>query len=519
MSKTRDDFIKKLANHAGAVILEHLTLGELDKISNYVTTQENPEAVIDIVIDHAQAEHEASAQEAQEVKGPKYKKELEPKSPDFNKDKYRETMANPEALNIITARIMQGVAGQFSQVARALNKNLEEIRQRAKKALEPVREAIEAATGTSWEEISELTPYIFEVIGGTREEAHEEFTRLLREAAETGDNGKVLEILDKARECQAADKEITDLATLGDDMETAIKMLAVKNATVTLDKTISRVFSWPDIEAADPNGQFNIKFDTLNQGKEPEPTVLFALSFPEIEQFQGVTVSKHIGPYDKRVHDACANLYNAGNRYISATQIYSIMGNPGKKPSNTDTKKINESLQKLSMAHICINNEVEAKKTHGKYPPFEYNAQLLPSERASVTINGKKTDAIHLFREPPLTSFAVSRGRATTVPIEVLEMPVSMTDKNIAIHDYLIERIAHAAKGTEPKKILFSTIFDRCKITTQKEKARKRKDILTMLDKLVAKNWRLKGYKLTKDKNGDIDGIFVEIKKDVKRLT
>jgi hypothetical protein len=173
------------------------------------------------------------------------------------------------------------------------------------------------------------------------------------------------------------------------------------------------------------------------------------------------------------------------------------MGNTG-RPSAKAVEKINDSLTKLRAAHVYITNEwgedrervwgQSEKDTYRKAVVFKYDGSLLPMERMSAYINGQLTEsAVKLFREPPLVSFARSRGQITTVSTKLLQSPLNKTDQNLMIDDYLIDRIskmkrAKANRKQAVTKILFATINEACKRTTTKQKQRTPETVYKYLD-------------------------------------
>ena len=186
-----------------------------------------------------------------------------------------------------------------------------------------------------------------------------------------------------------------------------------------------------------------------------------------------ITENLKTQPFDKRVYIAVSALYNAGNEVITLSQIYYAMGNTG-KPSPNQIKKIDDAVTKMYKANILLDNTQEARALKGKYPLFRYDGHLLPIERITAIINGQVTEsAIHIFREPPLMTFAKEREQVTTVNVTLLQSPVSKTDANLQIDDYLIERISKVKNGKgNTGRILYKTLYERARITTTKQKQR-----------------------------------------------
>ena len=197
---------------------------------------------------------------------------------------------------------------------------------------------------------------------------------------------------------------------------------------------------------------------------------------------EGVKITKQITPYDRRCHDAVGALYKAGNEIVTPTQIYRAMGRKG-SPSRTEAKKINDSLTKMRAALLYIDSSKEAAVYQSK-TIFHYDGNLLPFERVTATVNGRKTDsAIHIFREPPLIDFARKRGQITTLDISIRATPLRLTESHIRIEDYLAEQISHMRNNKKfSRKITLEKLFDKCKIKTKKQRFDTKAAIKELMD-------------------------------------
>ena len=269
-----------------------------------------------------------------------------------------------------------------------------------------------------------------------------------------------------------------------------------------LDKPNSIIW---DIDTAKvgEDGQMRLAINTSKKGSKQEAIVAYSINFDELEA--DVKITKQLTPFDKRCYIAATALYNAGNKVITATQVYIAMGNIG-KPRVSDLQKINGSITKMGAARVYIDNTREIQVTKG-YLQFKYDAPLLPFARYGAYINGKMTEnAIHLFCEPPLISFARQRKQITTIPRQLLESPINKTEANLRIDDYLLERIGRMKNGKKkvPRKMLFITIYKQCKITTTKQKQRAPEKICCYLDHYKKCRW-IKGY------IKEADGITIQL--------
>lgn len=270
-----------------------------------------------------------------------------------------------------------------------------------------------------------------------------------------------------------------------------------------IDKINSNVWDLLDDAAKGANGQ--IAFATEKRGSKKEATIFYSIDFDALERLDNVKISKQLTPFDKRVYICVYALYIANGSYMSAGQIYRMMGYPG-KPNADIIKKIDDSLTKMGAARVYLDNTAEIQTNKG-YTKFKYDAALLPFERVSAYINnGLCESAIHIFREPPLMTFARERKQITTISRKLLESPVNKTEANLRIDDYLIERIARmkSGKGKSARKILYSTLYDKCNITTRKQRQRAPEKIRKFLDHYQKCEW-IRAYK------EDETGVTIEL--------
>lgn len=232
-------------------------------------------------------------------------------------------------------------------------------------------------------------------------------------------------------------------------------------------------------------------------GSKQPIDILYSIDFDALEASGRAKITKKLTKYDKRVYIAAAGLFNAGNTVITLRQIYDAMGGMG-RANAAQRKKISESIHKMIGAHISIDNSMEVEAGYN-YDKFQYGGPLLPAETISQIVNGNLVDeAIHLFREPPAMTFARQRGQIATIPIKVLNSPANKTDENLAIEDYLIERISRAKKGKGLRRILYKTIAENARITSAKQQQRLPEKVKTYLDYYVSCSF-IGGYTAAKD--------------------
>lgn len=324
------------------------------------------------------------------------------------------------------------------------------------------------------------------------EELHKLYDKLLAERLKTQNDFRKL-IQKYLKECKFREKLPNGSGKSHFNIEKVFKTSSIE---FPLDKVNKNIWGLSDMIPSDGSIiTFGMESRT-DKRKGREVDLMYSIDFTALEESEAVRITKKLTPFDKRVYTAIGALFNAGNTVISLSQIYTAMGNTGRPPKST-LDKINDSITKMLRAVIYISNEPEAKVYN--YPRFVYDGSLLPMERISnVNINGKTTEvAIHILREPPMISFAKNHGnQLTAVPIKLLQSPISKTDNNLQIEEYLIERIAKAKKGSLSNKILMSSIYEGANITDTKQKQRLPEKLIRYLDHYKKENF-IKGYSMS----------------------
>lgn len=324
------------------------------------------------------------------------------------------------------------------------------------------------------------------------------FDAELEENPEAKDSPADLLFLAAARRARADGKEIPVFKW---EEKYLAHITAKKTDTLhyPLDKPNGNI--WNLLETSTPDGQLTFEIPTAGKDNNKNAYVLYSINFDALDDVTCKSI-KRLTSFDKRCYIAAAALYKAGNEVFSATQVYKIMGNRG-QPNSDDIKKINDSLLKMQAAQISIDNAAESSVY--RYVHFNYHGSLLPLEQVDVIINNTFCDgAIHLFREPPLIDFARGRKQITAIRQQLLESPISKTEANLRLEDYLIEQIGHIKNKAISNKMNYSKIYEKCGITTRNQRARAPEKIKKYLNHYISCEW-IKGYK------AQADGIVIEI--------
>lgn len=251
-------------------------------------------------------------------------------------------------------------------------------------------------------------------------------------------------------------------------------------------------FTFDDIEeAAD---RLETKFNLAKHGSDKPIMAICCIDFSDLED----SITKQLEPYDKRVCLAIGAVYNAGHEVMTLQMIYEAMGYSGKL-GKADKKKLNNSITKLSGARLILDNREEADIYKRDY--FTYDGAIVLMERVQAFSGGQLTNAaIRVFREPAPISFAKERKQFTTIPVAVLNSPLSKTSSNLRLEDYLIDRISHIRHEGERanNKILFETIYKHAGVKTRKQRERAPEKIEKLLRHYKAVE-HIRDYKLERD--------------------
>lgn len=247
--------------------------------------------------------------------------------------------------------------------------------------------------------------------------------------------------------------------------------------------------------------QFNM---TAKKDRRQPVMALYSITFTDDNILKEASMSKRLSPFDKLVYMAVwssAKMNQHNSYYVtSLTQIYYAMGNTS-RPNREQLARIYDSMRKMRSANVTLDNKQEHER-YKKIPLFSLlDAPLLPFEASSMYTNGKLTDtSIILYREPPLITFAEQRKQLSAVPIKYMQIPLSKTDENIAIDDYLKVRILRETNKHTVRdfRIIYETLFEKCGVTERRSKTRAKNKIKALLD-FYKKNSFIENYTVQSD--------------------
>ena len=169
-----------------------------------------------------------------------------------------------------------------------------------------------------------------------------------------------------------------------------------------------------------------------------------------------MTIAKTLTPYDKLVYTAIASLYDRGHDTVSLQMIYYAMGGTSKIGKN-DKEKLIKSISKLMGTVVTINNLNEVKKHHRE--DYSITCNMLYAAFASEKINGQISESLlHIMKLPIMFKIAKEKKQITTFNIKLLQFPITKTDSNIQLANYLIDAILDIKRNKRNRKMLYNTI-------------------------------------------------------------
>lgn len=312
-----------------------------------------------------------------------------------------------------------------------------------------------------------------------QEEIQNEFSRLVKE---------------KAKSCYL-EFPIRDIPDFEEQQPPKISTSKLSDIFYPIDKVNSELWNCFSIGENTPLKAESDK----DSRKGKQANIYVMLDFNELD---GVKISRPLTSFDKRVFIAISNKKEAGQEILTFSQIYEAMGGIS-RPDKSIRDRIIESIETMSRAIVSIDT-TEENKIYPRLDKIVWESQLLHIEKVKGYSRGQITDyAIRIIETPKLYLFAKQRNQITSAPLELFESPISKTEANLLLEDYIFPRIARMRNSTKiSRTILIETVCQKCNITTKKQRQRLPGKIEKYLKHYISVGW-IKAYKLT-DKSIEI---------------
>lgn len=189
----------------------------------------------------------------------------------------------------------------------------------------------------------------------------------------------------------------------------------------------------------------NNRFNVGKRGNQPVTTTV-TLDMPDHMKIEG---GHALTTYDKSIINGVTSLLESGNTVFSIPMLYHAM--TGKQNPTVDEglyEELGGKLEKMRRMILSINlsEEREAQYITGQYGEIKVEdltieGYLLPLNKISGFLNGKKTELFQIIQHPPLYSYSKMKRQLASVKISLLGAPVNNNSTTIPLKTYLLQRI------------------------------------------------------------------------------
>jgi hypothetical protein len=209
---------------------------------------------------------------------------------------------------------------------------------------------------------------------------------------------------------------------------------------------------------------------TLNVGRRGSQPVLttVALDMPDHMKIEG---GGALSTYDKSILNGVTSLMESGNTVFSIPMLYHAM--TGRQNPTVDEALYDEISGKLEkmrrmMLSIDLSEENKAHYVIGEddleleVTDVTLEGYLLPLNKVSGVVNGKRTELFQILQHPPLYTYSKMRRQLASVPISLLGAPVNNNSTTIPLRTYLLQRVEmmkNPRNSIVQNSILYESIY------------------------------------------------------------
>lgn len=215
----------------------------------------------------------------------------------------------------------------------------------------------------------------------------------------------------------------------------------------------------------------------------------------------GVTLSECLPAWDREVMEAVTSLYVAGNRSITAAQVWNaIAGGTKPNPSPGQIKSVTDSIDRMRviLATIDFSQELRGRRITAKGEPItsvKIEGYVINAEKRMIgTANGLEAVGYDIMKEPILYEHAKALDQVITSPVGMLDIGDAgrYTEENIIIRNTLIRRIGAAdGKTNMGTRVRYESLYKEAGIVDpDKKKRQKVNDYVLRLFEV----WKRAGY-------------------------
>ncbi len=237
----------------------------------------------------------------------------------------------------------------------------------------------------------------------------------------------------------------------------AIQAIRPKNYVMPIDPITNKLTQLKEFNEVTVSRRKNLTIQTA-----------VTLDSPEHMKIDG---NFQLTNYDKSIINGVISILESGNSSFTIPMLYHAM--TGKENPTVDDGLVEDIKAKLDvMRRLSINIDLtEEIKAHmierriggeDEVDSFTIDGYLLPLNKYTGVVNGKRSEMYQIIDTPPLHSYAKMKNQITTVSIDLLKAPLNNNATTIPLKTYLLMRI-EAMKNQNNKvmrdKILFESIY------------------------------------------------------------
>ena len=209
------------------------------------------------------------------------------------------------------------------------------------------------------------------------------------------------------------------------------------------------------------------KLSVGQKQRRPVKTTV-TLDIPEQMKIEG---GGSLSTYDKSIINGVTSLIESGNTVFSIPMLYHAM--TGKQNPTVDEKLYDEIASKLeSMRRMILSIDL-TEESRAQYlvdesgNPLDIESlmvegYLLPLNKMSGIINGKKTEVYQVIQQPPLYTYSKMKRQLASAPIALLNAPVNNNSTTIPLKTYLLQRIEmmkNKKNNIVSQNILYESVY------------------------------------------------------------
>jgi len=176
-------------------------------------------------------------------------------------------------------------------------------------------------------------------------------------------------------------------------------------------------------------------------------TTMVTLDIPEHMTIEG---GGNLSSYDKSIINGVTSLLEGGNMAFTVPMLYGAMiGRPNPTVDTQLYDELSGRLEKMRRMMLTVDlteeNEVRSVlRPDGESVSLEQwqlEGYLLPLNKFTGLINGKKAEVYQIIQHPPLYSYSKAKRQLATINMSLLRAPLNNNNTTIPLRSYLLQRV------------------------------------------------------------------------------